>query len=423
MGMAKTKSLFCAILLFAVCGYVQLILMVMRVDLKSGEDILKQKFNRARQLAVFPKQNALDNTNLTKVGPDSQHTKNTNSIGKMSQAVVDCPRKVHLWATRAGELGYSRGVYDVKCPGSTCDVQLTVDISFDTMQKNEALVLFHWTRWDWDAMHSHRPKGQKWVFYTLESPRHTMHHVIPPQQYYNNSYDYIMTYRYDSDFRADYGQYIAGKPEISANDTRNWAKDRSRLVVWMASNCRGTSWPRMDFVKRLGRYVPVDMYGRCGNQSCRAGTEDCERKLKQHKFLLALENSECTDYITEKFWIQALFKEIVPIVFGPPRSDYEKVAPPNSFIHIQDFNTTRELGEYLKRVDSDDALYNKYFEWKKKGSLKPYGGPTKNIMCYLGDRLEADAKRVRNGTYKPPKQKDWKVWWIDSCKKKGKIPD
>ncbi|XP_041467461.1 uncharacterized protein LOC121417790 [Lytechinus variegatus] len=333
-----------------------------------------------------------------------------------------CHRNVHLWANAANELGYRKGKHLIDCPRSVCDVQLTLDMDVNTMQENEALVLFHWSSWDWEKLHSFRPPGQKWVFYTLESPRHTRFHVIPPDKYYNTSYDYIMTFRYDSDFRADYGQYRAGIPELEVDDNQNWAENRTKLVAWMASNCRGTTWPRMDFVQRLSRHIPVDMYGKCGNLSCPPGTQECKERLKQYKFYLALENSECTDYITEKFWIQALVRGLVPIVYGPPRSDYEKVAPPNSFIHIQDFATTKELAAYLQRVDEDDALYNAYFQWKKVGSLKPYGTEP-SIFCQLGDRLTADERALQAGTYVPSPQKDWKVWWGQSCRRLGDIPE
>ncbi|XP_071489183.1 glycoprotein 3-alpha-L-fucosyltransferase A-like [Diadema antillarum] len=333
-----------------------------------------------------------------------------------------CYRRVHLWCDRKGELGFKPGVHNITCPGSTCDVTLSVDTKFDTMQKSEAVILYHWTKWDWASMHRHRPAGQKWVFYTLESPLHTKKRVIPPPEFYHNSYDYVMSFRFDSDFRADYGQYVDGKPELGPGEERNWAENRTKLVVWMASNCGATSWPRTALVKKLAKYIPVDMYGRCGNLTCQRGSEECNRKLAQYKFFLALENSECTDYITEKFWIQSLVRGLVPIVHGPPRSDYEKVAPPNSFIHIQDFATVRELAAYIRRVDGNDTLYNSYFAWKKKGSLKPYGtGP--NIMCQVGDRLVADEKALANGTYQPTPQKDWRQWWAQSCRSFGKIPD
>ena len=37
----------------------------------------------------------------------------------------------------------------------------------------------------------------------------------------------------------------------------------------------------------------------------------------------------------------------VPVVMGPPRRDYERLAPPNSFIHISDFDGPKDLTQYL----------------------------------------------------------------------------
>ena len=114
----------------------------------------------------------------------------------------------------------------------------------------------------------------------------------------------------------------------------------------------------------------MDTYGNCGKGRCVKNSRACETLLGQYKFYLSLENSQCTDYITEKFW-NYLYRDLVPIVFGPTRADYERAAPPNSFIHVQDFDTLRELAEYVKRVANDDTLYNSYFLWKKKGSIIP----------------------------------------------------
>ena len=52
---------------------------------------------------------------------------------------------------------------------------------------------------------------------------------------------------------------------------------------------------------------------------------------------------------------------------GAPKEDYEKVAPPHSFIHVDDFRTPRHLAEYLDVLDKDDVLYNQYFEWRSRG--------------------------------------------------------
>ena len=88
--------------------------------------------------------------------------------------------------------------------------------------------------------------------------------------------------------------------------------------------------------------------------------------LKSNKFFLALENQNCDDYITEKFW-RSLSFDIIPVVLQPAKHIYMRNAPPDSFIHAADFDyDVKKLGNYLFRVSSDINLYKKYFEWKKK---------------------------------------------------------
>ena len=59
--------------------------------------------------------------------------------------------------------------------------------------------------------------------------------------------------------------------------------------------------------------------------------------LLPYKFYLAFENSDCEDYITEKFW-RTLNKTLsIPIVMG--KGNYKALAPPNSYIHVDDFTS------------------------------------------------------------------------------------
>ena len=46
---------------------------------------------------------------------------------------------------------------------------------------------------------------------------------------------------------------------------------------------------------------------------------------------------------------------------GAPRIDYEHVAPPESFIHVDDFKSPAALAGFLHRLDKDDDAYNAYF--------------------------------------------------------------
>ena len=55
---------------------------------------------------------------------------------------------------------------------------------------------------------------------------------------------------------------------------------------------------------------------------------------------------------------------IVPVVMGPPRRDYERKVPPNSFIHVDDFKSPKSLAAYLSLVGNSEELYSKYLEWK-----------------------------------------------------------
>lgn len=52
---------------------------------------------------------------------------------------------------------------------------------------------------------------------------------------------------------------------------------------------------------------------------------------------------------------------------GARREEYEQVAPPYSFIHVDDFKSPYELAKYLLLLDKNDDLYNEYFRWKGTG--------------------------------------------------------
>jgi hypothetical protein len=56
---------------------------------------------------------------------------------------------------------------------------------------------------------------------------------------------------------------------------------------------------------------------------------------------------------------------MVPIVMGPSKENYVAVAPPNSFIHVNDFSSPKELGDFLLALDKDDDKYQKYLEWRR----------------------------------------------------------
>ncbi len=48
----------------------------------------------------------------------------------------------------------------------------------------------------------------------------------------------------------------------------------------------------------------------------------------------------------------------------------KRYAPPNSYIHVDDFKSPKELAQYLYLLDSNNDLYNNYFRWKENGEIR-----------------------------------------------------
>lgn len=89
-----------------------------------------------------------------------------------------------------------------------------------------------------------------------------------------------------------------------------------------------------------------------------------------YKFYLAFENSNCKYYITEKFFVNGLGHDILPIAMGARYSDYARAAPYKSFLHVDQFpGGPKQLAEYLHTLDRDDTKYNEYFKWKGTGEF------------------------------------------------------
>lgn len=65
---------------------------------------------------------------------------------------------------------------------------------------------------------------------------------------------------------------------------------------------------------------------------------------------------------------------MVPVVLGTIREDYLALAPPNSYIHVDDFPTIKALTDYLLYLDKNDTAYATYMAWKLEGRIvvRPY---------------------------------------------------
>ena len=210
-----------------------------------------------------------------------------------------------------------------------------------------------------------KPPQQRWVYFIHESPKFTYYDL----RLYNGYFNWTMSYRRDSDFVVPYRTYTRLEPDETEGteaENRNYAQGKDRLLVWMVSHCKGL---REDYVRKLTNYIKVDVFGSCSRrfnqtEACPRSSAACDNKLKRYKFIFALENSYCEDYITEKYWYIPLNHDNVPIVLGGANYD-EKIAIPGSFINILDFSSVESLANYLLYLDRNDTAYNEYFWWRR----------------------------------------------------------
>ncbi|XP_024938146.1 glycoprotein 3-alpha-L-fucosyltransferase A isoform X2 [Cephus cinctus] len=282
-----------------------------------------------------------------------------------------------------GEALTGRDVFfNQKCPVNTCV------ITRDNME-NADLVVFQ----DYISHVGHRPPNQIWMIYFLECPYHT-------QNIKNAAINWTGTYRKDSDIVAPYERWQYYDPSVTQiNQHFNYAANKTKKVAWFVSNCHARN-QRMRYAKELGKHIQVDIYGACGPLHCpRSQAQTCFDMLDvDYKFYLAFENSNCKDYITEKFFVNGLGHNVLPIVMGAHPTDYARSAPYRSYIHVDEFESPKELAEYLYRLDNDDELYNSYFKWKGTGEfINTY------FFCRVCAMLHDD---------RPPKSyNDVNDWW------------
>ncbi|KAL1138640.1 hypothetical protein AAG570_008703 [Ranatra chinensis] len=218
-------------------------------------------------------------------------------------------------------------------------------------------------------VHPGHPKSHKqvWILYLLECPYHTQH------MKFNDVFNWTATYRRDSDIVAPYERWVYHDDNVRLAPlplAKNYAANKTRQVAWFVSNC-GARNGRLQYARELQKYISVDIFGACGSKKCpRSNQDKCFEMLdNEYKFYLAFENSNCKDYITEKFFVNGLGRNILPIVMGARPEDYERSAPEHSYIHVDEFPSPKELAQYLHKLDADDDLYNSYFRWKGTGEF------------------------------------------------------
>ena len=124
----------------------------------------------------------------------------------------------------------------------------------------------------------------------------------------------------------------------------------------------------------------------------------------------SFENSNCDDYVTEKFF-KVLNRCVVPVVLGG--ANYSEIAPERSYIDAGRFKSPEALAKYMQYLDQNDTAYAEYFEWKPYFNITLYSA----VFCQICEALNDPHRPAK--TYPDLEQ----LWLKDShCKRKGTLP-
>ena len=107
---------------------------------------------------------------------------------------------------------------------------------------------------------------------------------------------------------------------------------------------------RQQFFEKLSDYKKVDSGGRFMN-NVGGPVADKIDFHRQHKFVIAFENSSHSGYTTEKI-VDAFAAGSIPIYWGDP--DVTRVFNPKAFIEVR---SVEEAIERVKQLDQDDTAY------------------------------------------------------------------
>ncbi|XP_029902027.1 alpha-(1,3)-fucosyltransferase 9-like [Myripristis murdjan] len=202
-----------------------------------------------------------------------------------------------------------------------------------------------------------RPWFQKWVWSNAESPANSGR--IPGL---DHLFNLTCNYRRDADIPVPYGYLVP----VTDRDQSFELPAKDKLVCWIVSNWN-PNFKRVQFYNKLKNHINIDIYGKAFGQHL--NNQDFPKIISSCKFYLSFENSIHTDYITEKLY-NPLMMGTVPVVLGPTRQNYENYIPGDSFIHVDDFASPKELAERLLYLDQHPAEYSRYLNWREHFKVK-----------------------------------------------------
>ncbi len=162
----------------------------------------------------------------------------------------------------------------------------------------------------------------------------------------------------------------------------DFKKSKRAFIIVYKINFQG----REKLMRELMKKINVDSYGGCLKNQFNHPSEHMKGNIElfsNYKFVIAIENSNCEDYVTEKL-VHAIASGSIPIVAGKDnKPNYLKFLPKNSYINVYDYKSIDDLVSHLKKIASDRNEYEKYLYFKKNHNFTRkylYSLPLKSLI-------------------------------------------
>ena len=180
-------------------------------------------------------------------------------------------------------------------------------------------------------------------------------------------------------------------------------KVQTAYLITVVSNCGGS---RARLIKELPAHIPVHNFGQCHNNMKFPEKVNIDELMSRYKFVLTVENSLCTDYVTEK-WARPLRVGSIPVVTsvqGTP--NYTKVTPHTQlpvYLDSSDFKSLAELAARIKEIGDSKEVYAKYMAYRAlpKEKLNPLFVrtmdeyyPVNRAQCRFARLVKTDAGKI-----------------------------
>lgn len=266
------------------------------------------------------------------------------------------------WQPFSGDVGVQ------KCGDHQC--YFTTDRQYRS-HPNLKTILFYGTDFKPHDVPLPRRPGEDWALFNEESPKNN---AIFNHEDMMNMFNHTATFRRFSDFPLTM-QYLESLEQITDPSflipvhVKNKMVDEGLApVAYVQSGCDCPT-ERDQLVEDLMKYIKIDSYGSCLHNKDLPeeirGSEKMDHRdylnlLAKYKYVIAVENAVCKDYVTEKLW-RTLQVGSVPIYLGAPNiQDY--LPHPDSAILIQDFSSAKDLADHI--LNEDDEKYKSHLKHK-----------------------------------------------------------